>query len=400
VERGVIQERLGTRQAVAARERAARLLERVGLTPDLARFALVAFAISRLGFILLSLAVLHFYHPKPGGDPNPFLALWDRYDAGLYAGNAVYGYVPWLLYHTAFFPLQSVAMALVRPLVFGSVALAGLVVSNVSFLFALFGVAALVRRDVDADTARRAMVYLTVFPSALFLFAGYAEALFLALAIWCMVALRRRAWLTAAVLGLLASLTRQSGLLLVIPFAWEYAASIGWQWRRVRFDLLAGLLIPGGLLIFMAWLWHAVGDPLAMFHAQASWGRSFTPPWVSLGHAVQGLLQQRDLLSLSRWGADLAVDLLCLGLIVLGFGRIPTSEVLFAAAVWLLAVSYPPTYGWPLLSNARFMLEAFPCLFVLARLTTRRWAYAAVALVFTVGLLILTQYFLRNKLIL
>ena len=71
------------------------------------------------------------------------------------------------------------------------------------------------------------MLYLTLFPSAFFLFAGYTEALFLALAIWCVVVARRGGWWQAGVLGLLASLTRQVGLLLIIPYLYEYGVRSG-----------------------------------------------------------------------------------------------------------------------------------------------------------------------------
>ena len=57
-------------------------------------------------------------------------------------------------------------------------------------LAALLGIAALAHRDYDAGTARRAVLYLTLFPTAFFTFAGYAESLFLALAVWCFVVVR------------------------------------------------------------------------------------------------------------------------------------------------------------------------------------------------------------------
>jgi hypothetical protein len=395
----VIQERVSSDISSSPRSWAAPLLERLGLTRELVRFALIVFAASRVGLLALTVGVVRLTQ-LPARATNPLFAPWERYDATLYATNAVYGYSASVPARDAFFPLQSLATALLRPLFLGDASLAGIAVANVTFFVALLGMAALVARDADEATARRAMVYLTVFPSALFFFAGYPESLFLALAVWCFVALRRQAWWQAGVLGLLAALTRQSGMLLVIPFAWEYAASRDWQWRRLRIDALALALIPGGLLIFMAVLWIAAGDPLGMFHAQEAWHRTFEPPWQSFARAVPFLLQQRTLLTVARWGADFAADLFFLGLIALGYRRIPTSELLFAAAVWLLAVSYPPVTNWSLLSNARFMLEAFPCFFVLARLTSRRSLFILVAVVFAIGLAVLTQYFLRDQFIL
>jgi len=50
-----------------------------------------------------------------------------------------------------------------------------------------------VRHDFDADTAQRTALYLAGVPAAFFLFAPFAEAPFLALAVWSIVAARLRA---------------------------------------------------------------------------------------------------------------------------------------------------------------------------------------------------------------
>jgi hypothetical protein len=233
------------------------------------------------------------------------------------------------------------------------------VVSNVCYLIALFGLAALALHDADAGTARRALLYLTLFPSALFLFAGYVESLFLALAIWCIVALRRRPWLFAGFLGLLASLTRQMGLFLVLPFIWEYGSSIGWRLRRLRPDALAVLLIPTGLLIFMAWLWRTLGDPLAFVHAERHWNHHFALPWQTLITALQRLPALPDPIFRFAGTVDLFAIVLVAVLIVIGARRMLAGDTAYTAAIWLLVVCYP-TASWPLQSDARYMLLAFP----------------------------------------
>ena len=376
-----------------------RLLARIGLTPQLMRFALVVFAGSRLAFIAETVLFLRLRPPQNLPAP-PFFGAWTQLDAVYYARIAVDGYTPAPVARAAFFPLMPWLIHLAA-LPFGeryAVAyVAALVVSNLCFLGALLGLGALALHDADAATARRAILYLPVFPSALFLFAGYAESLFLALAIWCVVALRRRAWWAAGLLGLLASLTRQMGVLLVVPFLWEYGSYAGWHLRRVRADALAVLLIPGGLLIFMVWLWRTVGDPLAFIHAQALWNRSVAPPWVPLIRAIPQVLHISDRISLFRQGADFGADLLFGGLILYGIRRARPGDLLFAAAVWLVVLSFSPTLRWPLVSNARFMIEAFPCFLLLARLTDRRpWLTATILSIFAVSLLMLTEFFVRG----
>jgi hypothetical protein len=250
----------------------------------------------------------------------------------------------------------------------------------------------------DESTARRATLYLALFPTALFLFAGYADALFLALAIWCVVMLHRQAWWQAGLFGLLAATTRQMGIFLVLPFAWEYGKAVGWRLRNVRIEAIAVLLIPGGLLLFMAWLWHAVGDPLAFFHAESHWSHHATPPWQTIVSALRLLPHQPDAIFAFRGVVDLAAILLFAGLIAVGIPSLPLGETLFSAAVWLLAACYPAE-PWPLQSDARYMLLIFPAFLTLARLGRHRWLNVVIVATFAIVLVLLAQYFVRGALI-
>ncbi len=374
------------------------LLKRLGLTPALVRYALLVFAVSRAAFIVVTLLAIRFLRPV-GGVRASFLTAWARYDATYYARLARDGYQADVFYRAAFFPLQPLLTHLTMPVTGGNSYVAGIVVANVSFLAALLGLAALAARDLDAGAARRAMLYLTLFPSALFLFAGYAESLFLALALWCVVALRRGGWWQAGVLGLLATLTRQMGVFLVLPFLWEYASRAGWSWRRLRADVLWILLIPAGVLLFMGWLWHSVGDPLAFVHAEHGWHTLIAPPWTTLAMAVQALPHQPDAIFLFRALVDLAAVLFIAGVIVVGARRLPPGDTAYCAAVWVLALVYPAN-NWPLQSDARYMLAAFPCFLMLAMAGRRRWVHLLLAGSFGVLLLLMTQYFVRGGLIL
>jgi hypothetical protein len=378
-------------------DRVSRLVVRLGLAPSLIRYAVLLFVLSRAGFVVVTLLALRFLRRI---DPHvtSFQDAWARYDATYYARLAIDGYQPSVLWRTAFFPAQPLAIHLSLPLTGGNPYVAGLLVANISFLVALLGLGALATHDAGEAAARRAMLYLTVFPTGLFLFAGYAEALYLALAVWCLVALRRGAWWPAGALGLAAAFTRQMGLLLVLPFAGAYAARIRWRWRGLRPDALAVALIPGGLLLFMALLWRSVGDPLAFVHAEGYWQHSTALPWATLARAWHLLFRQPDAIFLFKGVVDFAMVLLFLGLIVAGARLLPPGETAYSAAVWLLALCYP-TAGWPLQSDARYMLAALPCFLVLARLGHRRWLHVLIAVGFGLLLLVMTQYFVRGAVI-
>lgn len=382
------------------------------LSPALTRYVVLLWALTRLGFILITIVSLTFLrHISPSG-PISFVDAWARYDATYYARLSAAGYSASLSARLAFFPLQPLLTRLATPLALGNIYVAGMVVSNVACLAALLGLASLASHDADEATARRAALYLTLFPSALFLFAGYADSLFLGLAIWCLVALRRGGWWQAGALGLLATATRQMGLFLVLPFAWEYGRVAGWRLRALRPSALAVLLIPIGLLLFMAWLWQSVGDPLAFVHSEGIWAHTSSPPWQTLVtavrqiqqtlahvlHPVPGLPNQPDSIFLFKDLVDCAAIVLVAALIVIGIPRLPVGDTLFSAALWLLAIWYPVS-GWALQSDARYMLLIFPAFLTLARLGRVPWLHALVVAVFSVLLLMMTQYFVRGALI-
>jgi mannosyltransferase PIG-V len=368
---------------------------RIGIAPALVRDALLIFSVSRAGFLVLTLWALGVHLVAPGAT---FLSAWGRLDAMRYAAIADHGYGA-RFDNSAFFPLMPLLMRLVSPLVGGNSLVAGIVVANCAYLAAMFGVGALATTDHDTATARRAMLYVTLFPAALFLFAGYTESLFLALSVWCLVTIRRHQWWQAGVLGMLAASTRQVGVFLMAPMILEYLSAIGWQMRKVRPPVAWALLVPVGPLLFAAWLWRAVGDPLAFAHAQRFWYRQFAFPWNTLHRVLRELPHQSPTVLLVRGLIDLFAVLLFAGLIIYGSRKWRAGDTVYASGLWLLAICYPSLY-WPLLSDTRFMLAEVMCFVLLARLGRNRWLHAATLGVFTVLLIVMTLYFFSTQQIL
>ena len=70
---------------------------------------------------------------------------------------------------------------------------------------AIMGLYLLAAQEDGERAGRHAVVYLALFPYAVFMFAGYSEALFLAFATTAWLAARRDAWWIAGLLGAGAS---------------------------------------------------------------------------------------------------------------------------------------------------------------------------------------------------
>ena len=123
------------------------------------------------------------------------------------------------------------------------------------------------------------------------------------------------------------------------------------------------MVIPVGILLFVAHLWQRTGDPLAFSSIQSAWGRELGNP---ISYMIDGLghsHQQR------MWVLASVIALgTCIFLWRKGFKEM--------AVFSLLATAVPLTTG--LTSMARFLSWQAPLLFALALLCSRsqRWVLA------------------------
>ncbi|HEX9459254.1 MAG TPA: hypothetical protein VGA84_08930, partial [Thermoanaerobaculia bacterium] len=199
-------------------------------------------------------------------------------DAWFYRQIAISGYEPRSLDGKpkntwAFFPVYPL---LVRALGGGggeSFSIVAVVTSNVALLAALFAVAEAGRAlGASDDEVERAVWYITLFPTSYFFSLPMTESLFLLLSAGTFLAAARQRWWAAGLLGGLSAATRVIGIcllpaLLLLPFQRKE--------RRPK-QLLWILLVPLGMLAFVAYLYARTGDPLAFIHAQTLWGRGTT----------------------------------------------------------------------------------------------------------------------------
>ena len=109
------------------------------------------------------------------------------------------------------FPLQIFGL---NPIATGS--LAGVVVALLGTLAGLFALYDLGRDYLDKSGGLRAVFYLLIFPTGFFLAQVYTEGLFIGLAFWSLALTRRKRWLWASLLAVLAAWTRAHGAALVL----------------------------------------------------------------------------------------------------------------------------------------------------------------------------------------
>lgn len=181
----------------------------------------------------------------------------DGYDVPYVHGN-------WSEY--PFFPLfpavASVPMRLGMP---DWMALAGL--AWLASLIAFAGLHRLAVTHLDASTARWSIWVVALAPGALSLVIGYSDALFLAGAVWALVAADSRRWLLAGTIAMCAAASRPNGVLIVAALlVVVFVARAGWR-AAVAVSVPSVVFVLG----WMAYLNAHVGDPLVFWSAKDAW---------------------------------------------------------------------------------------------------------------------------------
>ena len=315
------------------------------------------------------------YHVIPSPTLNQLFFSWLHWDEKPFLNISYFGYR--LITDTAFFPLWPLLRHFVGLLLGDnfpvSFYLAGLLLSNLLFYFTLVLLYMLVASTFDAFIARRTLLYLTFSPYAMFFFAGYSESLFLLLCVATFIFLQRGKrfdWLFAGLCGMLATLTRSTGLLLAVPYGvvylqryWFSVEGKAKSWVKKLLPFMPTALIPCGLLLYMAYLYVTKGNPL-QFNVEeaAEWHRHFTFPVLTLVYSFQAFfLEQNVFFQLGNF-VYLTTVLLALVIITLGWKRLPLSYNMFTLSIMLFDLSVP-MYDWhvePLTSQPRFIVILFP----------------------------------------
>ena len=301
----------------------------------------------------------HYTHYVP-------LDMWARWDSGWYFGIVRDGYAPaaggGLHTEFAFFPLYPYVVKLLalpfpeRMQTTQRLLILGLLASQAFTLGALLLLHRLVASWGDRETARRAVLYVLLFPTGFFLFCFYTESAFLFLSLAAFYAASRGRWWLAGLAGALLALTRPPGVLIAAPLLWLYLGSVGWRPARVRPNVLWLLLVPAGLLAYLYYAYTQTGDFLAPVHAQAAWGKSFAMPWTTILSPKYGsrfVTTVEQVLSV----AFLALSVFCLF-------RLPSA----AYGIYALMLVLPPLTTGTLLSTSRYYVVVFPAFVGLALL--------------------------------
>ena len=305
-----------------------------------------------------------------GGPANyqlaPELFSWANFDGEHYLSIAYIGYKG---LEQAFFPVYPMLISfLSKPfvndiyssLVFGTVA--GIIISNASFLLALIFLWKLIREDYSEKIANLTVFALTFFPTSFYFGAVYSESLFLLLSVSSFYLVRKGHFLSASVLGAVASATRVFGVLLLASFLIEARE------QKVKFSKWFWIfLIPLGLGAYMLYQYFTVGDPVTFYRLQKLVGEQHQGGFTLL---PQVYFRYLKMLFTVEWAnpiyqtiiLELFVGILFFALPIFGyFKKVRLSYLTFAMLGFLL-----PTIQGSFSSLPRYVIVLFPAFLVLS----------------------------------
>jgi hypothetical protein len=157
------------------------------------------------------------------------LSIWD---GGWYAEIARNGYRERQM-STAFWPLYPFLTGIISRVTGWSVAVSGVLLSNLAFVAALIVLYRLVSQTYGSAIATRTVWLVALCPVAFFFSALYSESLFFLLSLSAIYLARNNRWTLAALALFLATLTRSTGALVIVPVLAALIGQFGWSLRRI-----------------------------------------------------------------------------------------------------------------------------------------------------------------------
>lgn len=351
-------------------------------------FRLVIFA----GVGLFACLVLY-----PDSGPDAALWIWKRWDALHYVNLAELGYSGYMEdgkhLFLVFFPLYPWLIRLVSALT-GNTMAAGLLISFLCYAGGCVYLYKLTAWELGRRAARRAVLFLSVFPYAFFFGGIMTESLFLlttAAGLWY---IRRHRWWLAGAIGILAAMTRMHGILLVGAAAAELVENRGgFDWKEIGRRLPALLLPVLGTLVYLLLNWRVSGDPFAFTVMQEHWSQGFC--WISdtLWYVLQNALSYpTEAVRYQLWIPTILLFPVFFALAVYARKRFRSMYTLYGFVYLVLNYSL----SW-LLSAGRYLSCALPFFLFAAALTERRrWLTILIAAGMSIGFLVMLYGYLTG----
>jgi Gpi18-like mannosyltransferase len=309
----------------------------------------------------------------PTNPPQLLINQFAKWDAPHYMYIAQNGYTNQgdAANFIVFFPLYPFLVRLIT-FDFAYINLSGLIISNISSLIAVIYLFKLAKLDYSDSVAKKAVLFLSVFPTAYFLSAVFTESLFMALAIASLYYARNAKWAYTGVLGLLASLTRIAGLLLLPVLIVEYLHQKEWKIKATDPKLIWTSLPAIGFLIYLLINYQVTGNFFTFIEIERThWSETINPInglLGAVGWSTNGAFPDNLIIGYAQIiFAALGLTMVIAGFIAAYKHKLRPSYAVYTLLIWMLAVA---TSFW--ISIPRYVLSMFPMFMLFALLSRKK----------------------------
>jgi hypothetical protein len=326
----------------------------------------VVTAVLRVFYSAIAAAVSPFLHPDtraiqsnaltenlpaPHGLHYALIGIWERFDTLWFLRIAEHGYDrPMAVIFYPLYPLAIRGASWAMPPI-----IAALLISTIATFFFFWGLLRLAESELPGTGKLYVLSLVVVWPTSFILLAGYAESLTLALVVWAVIFAREVRWGSATICGLLAGLSRPTGVLVAIPL---FILAL----RSRHAKALLVVLTPLGTLGYWGWLrWSGHASVVDAYRLHQ--GMALVPPWTGLREVFHLIATQGDTLLAVKLAAVILFAVLCLR------REVRIEDKLFGLAVILQMLMYT---GRPLLGAMRYLLLVYPAFLVLGGYAQRQ----------------------------
>ena len=323
----------------------------------------------RVAFVVVAVLATWFLTRSEGTPGVGIFDMWRRWDAHHFLTIAEYGYTaPESDAHAAaFFPLFPLCVRAVMLLGL-SPTMAGMAVALIAIVVAGAYLYRLAEEELGEGSGGRALIYMALFPTAVFLVAPYSEPLFLAGAIPAFYYARRHRWHLVGIPAAVAMGSRAAGVFLLLGLVAEFVRQRDFSKERLAnagLSLLIGLL---PLLAYGAFLSQAMGDPFEFLTAQREgWGRRFVGPLSSFSATWNTWNESHATNWLMAWRVEIAAALVGVAFTAWAVARREWGYAVYMASLLTVLMTSSWYYSIP-----RMLLSMFPIFLFLASLTRNR----------------------------
>lgn len=350
----------------------------------------------RIVVFLISVCIIYMFNDNINGFKD-ILEQYMKWDANNYVRIATGGYT----YHVengayttlAFFPLYPWLMRLVN-ILFNNLQVSGLILScllysgSCAFLYRLFCM------DYNKETSLRAIIYLSLFPHALFFGTLMNESMLLFTMSASLYYIRKHNWVLTGIFGALAALSRMAGILLAIPAAveWFEHYRIAEKLKNKRIKDVWKLFYSKGLWIFLMLLgtgiylfcnYKTTGEWLKFLEYQDTiWNNGSTYFGSCINMIFQKACSAGESNRFSIWIPEILSIAFVTAALVYGLRRNRNMYSAFLVAYIIINAGFK----WPI-SVARYMACAVPAFLFLSDFSERhKWTEPIITASMAVGL--------------